>query len=39
VTADARLGDEKRHQLDRLYQCVAADLDALLKAVGLRTAA
>jgi hypothetical protein len=39
VTADARLGDEKRHQVDRLYQCVAADLDALLKAVGLRTAA
>jgi hypothetical protein len=39
VTADARLGDKKRHQLDRLYQCVAADLDALLKAVGLRTAA
>jgi hypothetical protein len=39
LTADARLADEKRHRLDRLYQRVVTDLDALLEAVGLRTAA
>ena len=39
VTADSRLADEKRHRLDRLYQRVVTDFDALLKAVGLRTAA
>ncbi|HZM95283.1 MAG TPA: hypothetical protein VFB92_17765 [Vicinamibacterales bacterium] len=39
VTADARLAEEKRHRLDRLYQRIATDLDALLKAVGLRIAA
>jgi hypothetical protein len=39
ITADRRLADEKRHRLDRLYQRVATDLDALLKAIGLRTAA
>lgn len=39
VTADARLADEKRHRLDRLYQRVVTDLDALLQAIGLRTAA
>jgi hypothetical protein len=39
VTADSRLADDKRHRLDRLYQCVVTDLDALLQAVGLRTAA
>jgi hypothetical protein len=38
VTADARLVDEKRHRLDRPYH-VVTDLDALLEAVGLRTAA
>jgi hypothetical protein len=39
VPADARLADQKRHRLDRLYQRVVTDLDALLRAVGLRTAA
>ena len=39
VAADARLADQKRHQLDRLYQRIVTDLDALLRAVGLRTAA
>lgn len=39
VTADARLAEEKRHRLDRLYQRIVTDLDALLDAVGLRTAA
>ena len=39
VTADSRLADEKRHRLDRLYQRIVIDLDALLEAVGLRTAA
>lgn len=39
VAADARLTEEKRHRLDRLYQRIVADLDALLGAVGLNTAA
>ena len=39
VTADSRLAEEKRHRLDRLYQRIVTDLDALLEAVGLRTAA
>lgn len=39
VTADARLAEEKRHRLDRLYQRIVADLDALLQAIGLKTAA
>jgi hypothetical protein len=39
VTADSHLADEKRHRLDRLYQRIVTDLDALIKAVGLRTAA
>jgi hypothetical protein len=39
VTADTRLAEEQRHRLDRLYQRIAADLDKLLEAVGLRTAA
>jgi len=39
ITADARLADDKRHRLDRLYQRIVNDLDALLRAVGLRTAA
>ena len=39
VTADTRLAEEKRHRLDRLYQRIVTDLDALLQAVGLRTAA
>ena len=36
---DRILATEKRCQLDRLYQSVCDDLDALLRAVGLRTAA
>jgi hypothetical protein len=39
VAADARLAEEKRHRLDRLYQRIVTDLDALLRAVGLKTAA
>ena len=39
IAADARLPDDKRQQLDRLYQRVVTDLDALLRAVGLTTAA
>ena len=39
VAADAALDDEKRHQLDRLYQRIITDLDALWSAVGLRSAA
>jgi hypothetical protein len=36
---DRKLSDEKRTQLDRLYQNVTCDLDELLKAVGLKIAA
>ena len=39
LAADARLADDKRHRLGRLYQRVVTDLDALLSAVGLKTAA
>ncbi len=39
VAADAHLPEEKRHQLDRLYQRIVTDLDALWRAVGLRSAA
>lgn len=39
VAADARLAEPKRHRLDRLYQRIVNDLDALLHAVGLKTAA
>jgi hypothetical protein len=39
ITADSRLADDKRHRLDRRYQRIVTDLDALLEAVGLRTAA
>ena len=39
VAADARLAEAKRHRLDRLYQRIVTDLDALLSAVGLKTAA
>jgi hypothetical protein len=39
VPADARLAEDRRHQLDRLYQRVVTDLDALLTAVGLKIAA
>jgi hypothetical protein len=36
---DRVLAEEKRCELDRLYQRVSDDLDALLRAVGLRVAA
>jgi hypothetical protein len=39
VPADAALAEHKRHQLDRLYQRIVTDLDALWRAVGLRNAA
>src|SRR5712692_396280 len=39
VASDALLAQEKRHQLDRLYQRIVTDLDALWRAVGLRSAA
>ena len=39
IAADAALAEEKRHQLDRLYQRIVTDLDELLRAVGLRVAA
>jgi hypothetical protein len=39
VKGDSKLQKQKRSQLDRLYQRVVDDLDQLLKAVGLKTAA
>jgi hypothetical protein len=39
VAADASLPEEKRHRLDRLYQRIVTDLDALWRAVGLKVAA
>jgi len=39
VTADAYLAEERRHRLDRLYQRIVTDLDALFEAVALKTAA
>ena len=39
VSADARIADQRRSQLDRLYHRVIDDLDALLRAVGLKAAA
>jgi len=39
IAAEARLAEDKRHQLDHLYQRVVTDLDALLRAIGLKTAA
>jgi hypothetical protein len=36
---DRKLAQGKRCHLDRLYQRVTDDLDALLSAVGLKTAA
>ena len=38
ASSDRRLGAQKRSQLDRLYQRVADDLDALVHAVGLKAA-
>jgi hypothetical protein len=39
VAADAALAEQKRHRLDRLYQRITADLDALLCEAALRFAA
>jgi len=39
VKGDSKLQQQKRSQLDRLYQRVVDDLDQLLKAVGFKTAA
>jgi hypothetical protein len=38
VRADAKLSSQNQSQLDRLYQRVADDLDALIRAVGLKAA-
>jgi hypothetical protein len=38
VSADARIHHPKRSQLDRLYQRVVDDLDALVQATGLKAA-
>ena len=38
MTADAALPSQRRSQLDRLYQRVVDDLDALIHAVGLKAA-
>jgi hypothetical protein len=38
VATDARLHHQKQSQLDRLYKRVVDDLDALVRAVGLKAA-
>jgi hypothetical protein len=38
IGADARINQQKRSQLDRLYQRVVDDLDTLVRAVGLKAA-
>jgi hypothetical protein len=38
VSADRQIGQQKRSQLDRLYQRVVDDLNALVRAVGLKAA-
>jgi hypothetical protein len=38
IKADAKLEARKRSQLDRLYQRLTDDLDALVRAVGLKAA-
>src|SRR4029077_19890915 len=38
VSADRQIDQQKRSQLDRLYQRVVNDLDALVRAVGLKVA-
>ena len=38
VRADAKLPSQRRSQLDRLYQRIVDDLDALIHAVGLKAA-
>jgi len=39
IPADAALAEPRHHRLDRLYQRIASDLDALLREVGLQAAA
>lgn len=39
VAADGRVPDDRRHRLDRLYQRLVTDLDALWRALGLQRAA
>jgi hypothetical protein len=39
ITADRKLHQQKRTQLDRLYQRIADDIDQLFNAVGLKLAA
>ena len=39
VSADARVAHQRRTQLDRIYHRVIDDLDTLVQAVGLKTAA
>ncbi len=39
VSGDRKLEQQRRSQIDRLYQRVVEDLDKLMKAVGLKTAA
>jgi hypothetical protein len=39
VAADTALPEAKRHQLDRLFQRIVTDLDALWRAIGLTAAA
>ena len=38
IGADARINQQKRSQLDRLYQRVVDDLDILVRAIGLKAA-
>jgi hypothetical protein len=38
ISADAQIDQQRRSQLDRLYQRVVNDLDALVRAVGLKAA-
>jgi hypothetical protein len=38
VRADAKLSSQRQSQLDRLYQRIADDIDALIRAVGLKAA-
>ena len=39
LPGDRKLAEEKRCTLDNLYQRIVDDLDELLRAVGLKTAA
>jgi len=39
IASDSYVTEQKRHRLDRLYQRIVADLDALWRVVGLRSVA